>query len=75
MLALIPNLKRALMGGLFIGAALSIISCATEKKQVSLVDDPDANPKKDSAIPWNQQQKWEQGAEMGGLANTDRAHN
>ncbi|MDQ2867470.1 MAG: hypothetical protein M3R59_03515 [Verrucomicrobiota bacterium] len=41
-----------------IGFAVFLCSCATEKKQVALVSDPDAK-KKESSLPWNQQQKWE----------------
>lgn len=40
--------------GLFLGA------CATPKKTVQLIDDPNAKP--ESNIPWNKQEKWEVGA-------------
>ena len=66
--------KFATLSLLLIGAA-SLISCATEKKPMSVVNDPDAK-KGEGAIPWNQQEKWEQGQEMGAMAEgTDRAHN
>ncbi len=47
--------------------AISLLSCATQKKQVSVVNDPDQK-KGENSIPWNQQEKWEQGAAMGGMA-------
>jgi hypothetical protein len=71
MLAAVLKAKKTVICGGVIVVAISLISCATESKPVSVVDDPDA--KKETAIPWNQQQKWEQGQEMGGLANSDRA--
>jgi hypothetical protein len=64
---MLATLNKIIIGSLVIVAAATLISCATEKKQVSVVNDPTA-PKGENAIPWNQQQKWEQGAEMGGLA-------
>jgi hypothetical protein len=70
---MLVTLKKLITGWLLVGAAASLISCATEKKPMSVVNDPDA--KKENAIPWNQQEKWEQGAEMGGLAQgTDKVH-
>jgi len=71
MLAAILRVKRAVVGAGLTVAAVSLVSCATDKQPVSVVSDADT--KKDSAIPWNKQEKWEQGAEMGGLANSDRA--
>lgn len=64
--------KKLIVNYLLACSAAALMSCATEKKEVSVVRDPDG--KKESAIPWNQQEKWEQGAEMGAMANTDRAH-
>ena len=47
---------------------MTYVSCASQKEQVALVNDPDA--KHESQIPWNKQEKWEVG---GSLANmTDR---
>ena len=71
MLAPILSFKRVAGGGLLLVAALSIISCATDKKDVTLVNDPDA--KKENALPWNKQESWEQGSAMGGLVNSDHA--
>jgi hypothetical protein len=72
MLALIRNSKVYLAVALFVPGVLILTSCASEK-QVTLVDDPDAK-KKETAVPWNEQQKWEQGSAMGAAANSDRAH-
>jgi hypothetical protein len=62
MRARIHKFKRATGAVLLFGAAMTLISCATEKKQVALVNDPDA--KKDSQIPWNRQEKWEVGGQL-----------
>jgi hypothetical protein len=70
MLARIRRSKRGIGVGLLCAAVFGLVACATEKKQVSVVDDPDA--KKESTIPWNKQEKWEQGAAMGGIANSDQ---
>jgi hypothetical protein len=67
-------LNKLIATGMVIAGVASLISCATESKPVSVVNDPDAS-RRDTAIPWNQQQKWEQGQEMGSLAEgTDRVH-
>ena len=69
---MLATLRKFITGSLLIAAATSFISCATEKKTVSVVNDPDAKTKENS-IPWNQQEKWEQGQEMGPMAQgTDR---
>ena len=47
---------------------MALVACATEKPQVTLVDDPDA--KKESQIPWNKQEKWETQGQFAGM--TDR---
>lgn len=44
------------------------VSCATKKKNVVLVQDPD--DQKEGSIPWNKQEKWETSGAMGGV--TDR---
>jgi hypothetical protein len=53
---------------LLVAGATALISCASQKEQVTLVDDPDA--KKESMIPWNKQEKWETGGQMANI--TDR---
>jgi hypothetical protein len=68
MLAQIRNLKRSGSALLLLAGAMIFVSCASQKEQVALVNDPDA--KHESQLPWNKQEKWETG---GALANmTDR---
>ncbi len=62
MLARVPNFKKSVTNSLLIAAVISLISCATEKQPVSVVKDSDTQ--KESAIPWNKQEKWEVGADM-----------
>lgn len=68
----IPDLLKKICWVLFTGAALMLTSCATQKAPPRLVDDPDA--KQESNIPWNKQEKWEQGQEMSqmGATTSDR---
>jgi hypothetical protein len=54
MLARVP--RRTISVLLLFASCLAFVGCAT-KKEVVLVDDPDA--KKESQIPWNKQEKWE----------------
>ena len=44
--------------------ALGFSSCAT-KKDTALINDP--NAKKETALPWNEQQKWEREGEAAAL--------
>ena len=44
------------------------VSCAAQKEQVRLVDDPDAH--RESTIPWDKQEKWETENQFSGM--TDR---
>ena len=66
MLDRIPDWGRKLSAGLILGIGLALSSCATHKEAPRLVDDPDA--KQESNIPWNKQEKWEVGAELGPVA-------
>jgi Spy/CpxP family protein refolding chaperone len=68
MLAQIRRLRKTIALGLLLAAAASFVSCASEKEQVALVNDPDS--KKESMIPWNKQEKWETGGQLGNI--TDR---
>jgi len=70
MLVQISKAGASLMLGLTCLMGPTLVSCATHK-ETALVNDPTDNG--GSSIPWNKQEKWEQGAEMGGLANSDRA--
>lgn len=47
---------------LMLGIELLFSSCATHKRP-DLVSDPDGA--RESTIPWNKQEQWESGAEMG----------
>ncbi len=57
MRALIPDLKRKIATALLLATTAMFVSCAAQKEQVRLVDDPDEH--RESAIPWNKQEKWE----------------
>jgi hypothetical protein len=59
MLALVRDRLKSATIALFLFALTSLVSCATRKEQVRLVNDPSAHP--ESAIPWNRQQEWEVG--------------
>jgi hypothetical protein len=61
MLATIRNRTLAIL--LFCCGAL-LSSCATNK-ETALIDDPDS--RKDTALPWNEQQKWEREGEAGAM--------
>lgn len=60
--------RRLSIALLLVAAAAGFASCASEKQDVALVNDPDA--KKESMIPWNKQEKWESQGPMGNI--TDR---
>ena len=47
-------------------AAAVLASCA-QKEQVALVNDPSTSGR-ESALPWNQQEKWEAEGQFGGTA-------
>jgi hypothetical protein len=55
----------ALLGG----AALSLASCAT-KQPPQLVSD---GAGRESALPWNQQEKWEKEGQFGGLVESQQS--
>jgi hypothetical protein len=66
MLAIIRNRIRFRTAGLaFLGTlALGLSSCATHK-ETALISDP--NDKKETALPWNEQQKWEREGEASAM--------
>jgi hypothetical protein len=68
MLAQIRDLKRRIVVILLLAAASGLVSCASQKDQVAIVNDPDAKP--ESQLPWNKQEKWETGSQLSGI--TDR---
>ena len=58
--------KLCLTIALLSATLASFSSCATEKPQTALINDPDAHA--ESSIPWNKPEKWETGAQLpGGL--------
>lgn len=66
MLATIRNRihLRVATGALFAAGALGFSSCAT-KKETAFIHDP--SDKKETALPWNEQQKWEREGEAAAL--------
>ena len=46
------------------GVGTLFCSCASEKQQTALINDPDA--RSESSIPWNKPAKWENGANVPG---------
>ena len=68
MLVLVRKAGGNFVLGLACVLAWMLVSCASQKEQVALVDDP--NGQKESSIPWNKQEKWEGTGPLTGL--TDR---
>jgi hypothetical protein len=66
--AAIFDLIRKLALALVLASSALIVSCASDKTQARLVDDPDDRGA--SSIPWNKQEKWETGGQFAGM--TDR---
>ena len=66
MLAQIRNSRsfRVINLALLVGAGLSLASCAT-KQEPELVS---AGSERESALPWNRQEKWENTGQLGGMA-------
>ncbi|HET9856593.1 MAG TPA: hypothetical protein VFP99_02060 [Chthoniobacterales bacterium] len=59
MLAQIRKQERKVAAVLLLAAASMLVSCATQKGDVTLVKDPDGKP--ETSLPWNKQEKWEGG--------------
>jgi len=57
MLAVIPKLRKNITSALLFATTITFVSCATQKDPPRLVSDPDDH--RESAIPWNKQEKWE----------------
>jgi hypothetical protein len=70
MLAL-PNLRKTVASALLCVAAVTLVSCATQK-DTRLVSDP--NEKDESVIPWNKQEKWESsgGSQLANMMDSRR---
>ena len=66
MLATIRSRMNLKIAGLMCVAALALgfSSCAT-KNETALISDP--NARKETALPWNEQQKWEREGEAGAM--------
>ena len=62
MLAQIRRHKRKIAALLLLAAATMLVSCASQKDNVVLVNDPDNKP--EGAMPWNKQEKWETGGQF-----------
>ena len=58
--------SRAARVALLALAAATLGACA-QKEQVALVNDPSTSGR-ESALPWNQQEKWEGQGQFGGMA-------
>jgi len=67
MLAQIRKQRRKIAAVLLLAAAGTLVSCATQKEHVTLVNDPDAKP--ESAMPWNKQEKWETGGQFANMTD------
>jgi hypothetical protein len=67
MLAQIHKQKRKIAVVLLFAAASILVSCATQKEHVALVNDPDAKP--ESVMPWNKQEKWETGGQFANMTD------
>ncbi len=59
--------SRATRFALLALTAATFGACAT-KQEVALVNDPTATGR-ESALPWNQQEKWEGQGQFGGMAD------
>jgi hypothetical protein len=69
MRALILKLKNKIATTLVLVTAATLVSCASQKEQVAIVNDPDSK-KGESMIPWDKQEKWETQGQMANI--TDR---
>jgi hypothetical protein len=67
MLAQIRKHQRTVASVLLLVAAGLLVSCASQKENVALVNDPDA--KAEGAMPWNKQEKWETGGQMANMTD------
>jgi uncharacterized lipoprotein YajG len=67
MLAQIRKQERKVAAVLLLAATSMLVSCATQKDHVTLVNDPDGKP--ESAMPWNKQEKWETGGQFANFSD------
>ena len=68
MLAQIRNstFPHAVRGALLSAATLAIVACASKEKPPLIADDA---AQRESAIPWNEQQDWENKGQFGGMSD------
>ncbi len=67
MLAQIRKQERKIAVALLLVATGMLASCASQKENVALVNDPDA--KSEGAMPWNKQEKWESGGQFANMTD------
>ena len=67
MLAQIRKQKGRISALLLIAGTSMLISCASQKDRVTLVNDPDAKP--EGQMPWNKQEKWETGGQFANMTD------
>jgi hypothetical protein len=67
MLAQIRKQERKVATVLLLVAAGMLVSCASQKDNVTLVQDPDARA--EGAMPWNKQEKWESGSQFANMTD------
>jgi len=67
MLAQIRRQDKKIAALLLLAAATLLASCASQKDNVALVNDPDAKP--EGAMPWNKQEKWETGGQFANFSD------
>ena len=67
MLAQIRKQEKKVATVLLLVAAGMLASCASQKENVALVNDPDA--KQEGAMPWNKQEKWESGGQFANFSD------
>jgi len=67
MLAQIRKQQGKVAAVLLLATASMLVSCATQKEHVTLVNDPDAKP--ESQMPWNKQEKWETGGQLANMTD------
>ena len=70
MRALIPELGEMIVSAVLLATAATLVSCASTKEKPRLVNDPDE--RRESTIPWDQQEKWETGANLANMQSDRR---
>jgi hypothetical protein len=67
MLAQIRKQTGKISALLLLAATSTLISCASQKDRVTLVNDPDAKP--EGTMPWDKQEKWETGGQFANMTD------